>query len=202
MEASVMKKVALDGKALRHRHGHRWDDSGMAYLVSAFASENGWVMVPVETEGKGQELLGIRQLLQQLQLKGCLVSIDALGCQKDIARKIVEEEGDYGLAVKDNQPTLHRRSSTWANGSGNGRNWRPSPWWKAAVPCWARNPSRPGPGGMTFSRGHCRRPRSSRWCVATGGSRTACMTSWMSATGKTPAGFAGVRPPISRVCDG
>jgi predicted transposase YbfD/YdcC len=107
----ALKQVAIHGKALRHSYCHSWDDSGMGYLVSAFASENGLVMAQVETEGKGQELLGIRQLLQQLQLKGCLVSIDALGCQKDIAQKIVEEEGDYCLAVKDNQPTLHRKVS-------------------------------------------------------------------------------------------
>jgi len=107
----ALKQVAIDGKALRHSYGHTWDASGMAYLVSAFASENGLVMAQVETDGKGQELLGIRQLLQQLELKGCLVTIDALGCQKDIAQKIVEEGGDYCLAVKDNQPTLYRKVS-------------------------------------------------------------------------------------------
>lgn len=108
----ALKQVAIDGKALRHSYGHAWDASGMAYLVSAFASENGLVMAQVETDGKGQELLGIRQLLQQLELKGCLVTIDALGCQKDIAQKIVEEGGDYCLAVKENQPTLHQKVKT------------------------------------------------------------------------------------------
>ena len=108
----ALKHLSIDGKALRHSYRHSWDDSGMAYLVSAFASENGLVMAQVETEGKGQELLGIRQLLQQLELKGCVVSIDALGCQKDVAQKIVDEGGDYCLAVKANQPTLHQKVKT------------------------------------------------------------------------------------------
>jgi len=107
----ALKHISIDGKALRHSFRHAWDASGMAYLVSAFASENGLVLAQMEAEGKGQELLGIRQLLQQLELKGCLVTIDALGCQKDIAQKIVDEGGDYCLAVKDNQPTLHQKVS-------------------------------------------------------------------------------------------
>lgn len=105
-----LKQVAVDGKALRHSYNHTWDQSGMAYLVSAYASENGLVLAQRETEGKGQELLGIRQLLELLELKGCLVSIDALGCQKDIAAQIVQAGGDYCLAVKENQPSLYQKT--------------------------------------------------------------------------------------------
>jgi len=108
----ALKGVSVDGKGLRHSGGHAWDESGMAYLVSAFASENGLVLAQQETEGKGQELAGIRQLLHVLELKGCVVTIDALGCQKDIAQTIVEAGGDYCLAVKDNQPKLFEKVST------------------------------------------------------------------------------------------
>jgi predicted transposase YbfD/YdcC len=105
----ALKHVALDGKALRHSYKHVWDESGMAYLVSAYASENGLVLAQKEAQGKGQELGAIRQLLKLVSLEGCMVTIDALGCQKDVARTIVAEGGNYCLAVKENQPALHRK---------------------------------------------------------------------------------------------
>lgn len=105
----ALKQLAIDGKALRRSYKHTWDETGMAYLVSAYATGNGLVLGQRETEGKGQELMGIRQLLEVLELKGCIVTIDALGCQKDIAQQIVEAGGDYCLAVKGNQPALHAK---------------------------------------------------------------------------------------------
>lgn len=103
----MLKHIALDGKALRHSYEHAWDSSTMAYLVSAFATENGLVLAQLEAEGRGGELGAIRRLLELVNLKDHLVTIDALGCQKDVAGAIVDRGGDYCLAVKDNQPALH-----------------------------------------------------------------------------------------------
>lgn len=101
--------VAIDGKSIRRSFERGWDKSGMAHMVSAFASHNGQVLSQIKAEGKGGELEAIRQLLGLLvDLRGATVTIDAIGCQKDIARQIIEAGGDYVLAVKANQETLHR----------------------------------------------------------------------------------------------
>jgi predicted transposase YbfD/YdcC len=109
-ELSGGKLLAIDGKALRRSFQHAWDKSGMAYLVSAFASESGLVLAQVEADGKGTELAGIKRLLELIEVKGKTVTIDALGCQKEIAQTICERGGDYVLAVKDNQPRLHAKA--------------------------------------------------------------------------------------------
>lgn len=97
--------IAIDGKTLRHSYDktHR---KGALHLVSAWASESRLVLGQVETQEKSNEITAIPQLLEMLALKGCLVTIDAMGCQTEIARQIVEQEGDYLLAVKDNQKYL------------------------------------------------------------------------------------------------
>lgn len=93
----------IDGKTLRgSADGANWP----AHMVSAFATELGVVLGQEKVAGKSNEIVAIPQLLQALDLKGCLVSIDAMGCQKRIAAQIVEQGGDYLLAVKANQPTL------------------------------------------------------------------------------------------------
>jgi len=96
--------VALDGKTLRH--SFREAGSGFIHMVSAWSVQNRVVLGQVKTEEKSNEITAIPRLLDLLQLKDCLVTIDAMGCQKDIATKIVDTEADYLLAVKDNQPTL------------------------------------------------------------------------------------------------
>lgn len=96
--------VALDGKTLRR--SFREVGSGFIHMVSAWSAQNRVVLGQVKTEEKSNEITAIPRLLDLLQLKGCLVTIDAMGCQKDIATKIVHAEADYLLAVKDNQPTL------------------------------------------------------------------------------------------------
>lgn len=101
--------VPIDGKTIRRSFDKGWDKSGMAHLVSAFATHNGQVLAQVKTAGKGHEMQGIRQLLGMMDLRGATVTIDALGCQKDIAKTITDAGGDYLLAVKDNQGSLHRR---------------------------------------------------------------------------------------------
>jgi predicted transposase YbfD/YdcC len=106
------KLVAIDGKSLRRSFEQGWDKIGMAHMVSAFVQANHMVFGQVKTDGKGQELSGIEKLLQSLFLKGAVVTIDALGCQKSMARAILAAEADYLLQVKENQPTLLAKLQT------------------------------------------------------------------------------------------
>ena len=99
--------VALDGKSLRRSFERAWDKSGMAHLVSAFASANRMVLAQTACVGKGHEIEAIVKLLGLIDVKEAVVTIDAIGCQKRIAEIITEKQGDYVLAVKENQPTLH-----------------------------------------------------------------------------------------------
>lgn len=103
------KLISIDGKAIRRSFEHAWDKSGMAHLVSAFASSNRLVFGQLAVADKGNEITAIPKLLELLDVRGATVTIDAMGCQKDIARKIVDGRGDYYLAVKENQPQLHRK---------------------------------------------------------------------------------------------
>jgi len=98
--------VAIDGKTLRRSHDQR-NGLGPLHLVSAWASENGLSLGQVATEEKSNEITVIPELIERIDVRGAIVTIDAMGCQKDIAEKIVEAQGDYVLAVKDNQPKLH-----------------------------------------------------------------------------------------------
>ncbi len=99
--------VAVDGKTLRRSHDARFDKKAI-HMVSAWASTNSLVLGQIKTDEKSNEITAIPELLKSLELKGCLVTIDAMGCQKKIAEVIIEQEADYLLAVKDNQPTLHQ----------------------------------------------------------------------------------------------
>jgi predicted transposase YbfD/YdcC len=98
--------VHLDGKSLR---GTRRTSHGLGalHLVSAWAGQHGLTLGQVAVDAKSNEITAIPQLLELLDLRDKVVTIDAAGCQKDIAAQIVEAGGDYVLAVKDNQPTLH-----------------------------------------------------------------------------------------------
>jgi predicted transposase YbfD/YdcC len=97
--------VAIDGKTLR-RSFQKAGSSAFVHMVSAWATGNQMVLAQVKTDEKSNEITAIPRLLELLQLKGCLVTIDAMGCQKEIATKIVASKADYMLSVKDNQPTL------------------------------------------------------------------------------------------------
>lgn len=77
-------------------------------MVSAWGAENSLVLGQIKTDEKSNEITAIPELLKIVELKGCLVTIDAIGCQKQIAKVIVEQEADYLLVVKDNQPILHQ----------------------------------------------------------------------------------------------
>jgi predicted transposase YbfD/YdcC len=96
--------IAVDGKTLRRSHDG--DNKAAIHMVSAWATQNNLVLGQVKTQEKSNEITAIPELLEVLSLKDSLVSIDAMGCQKAIADKIVAKGGDYLLAVKDNQSKL------------------------------------------------------------------------------------------------
>ena len=97
--------VAVDGKTLRRSHNR---SKGLAalHMVSAFATANRVVLGQVATEAKSNEITAIPRLLEMLHLAGCIVTIDAMGCQVKIAEQIIDQGADYVLALKGNQETL------------------------------------------------------------------------------------------------
>jgi predicted transposase YbfD/YdcC len=100
--------VALDGKTLRRSHDKSGNKSAI-HMVSAWASENRVTLGQVITDEKSNEITAIPELLDLLEIKGCIVTIDAMGCQKKIVDKIVtEKEADYVLSLKGNHGTLHK----------------------------------------------------------------------------------------------
>jgi predicted transposase YbfD/YdcC len=96
--------IPVDGKTLR---GSRGPDGTALHLVSAWATAQRLTLAQVAVPDKSNEITAIPELLRLLDLQGALVSIDAIGCQRAIAQQIRDSGGDYLLAVKDNQPTLH-----------------------------------------------------------------------------------------------
>jgi len=100
--------IPIDGKTLRRSY-----DSGSnkkpIHMVSAWASENRLVLGQVKTAEKSNEITAIPELIDLLDIKGCIVTIDAMGCQRKIAGKIVKKGGDYILGLKGNQETLHEK---------------------------------------------------------------------------------------------
>ena len=76
-------------------------------MVSAFSSVNGLVLGQEKTAEKSNEITAIPALLEVLSIKGCIITIDAMGCQKEIASKIISQQGDYLLSLKGNQGNLH-----------------------------------------------------------------------------------------------
>jgi predicted transposase YbfD/YdcC len=103
---TVKGVVAIDGKTLRRCHDQTAGKEAL-HLVSAWAVENRLVLAQLATEEKSNEITAIPLLLQQLALDGCIVTIDAMGAQTKIAAQIVEQEGEYALALKDNQGNLY-----------------------------------------------------------------------------------------------
>jgi predicted transposase YbfD/YdcC len=98
--------VAIDGKQSR-RSFDRPKGKTAINMVSAWASENQMVLGQVKVDEKSNEIRAIPELLELLEVAGCIITIDAMGCQTDIARKIVEKEADYVLSVKGNQGNLY-----------------------------------------------------------------------------------------------
>jgi len=98
--------IAIDGKVLRRSH-----DKGVGKaaidMVSAWATANHLVLGQVKVDEKSNEITAIPQLLEALEVAGCIVTIDAMGCQTDIAEKIIDREAEYVLALKENQGNLY-----------------------------------------------------------------------------------------------
>lgn len=97
--------VALDGKTLRRSHDSTLGKAAI-HMVSAWASSNRLVLGQLKVDEKSNEITAIPELLRLLALKGCIVTIDAMGCQTEIAQTIIDQGGDYVLALKGNQGTL------------------------------------------------------------------------------------------------
>jgi predicted transposase YbfD/YdcC len=102
--------VAIDGKALRRALN---DGESIPYIVSAWASENGLVLGQVKVNEKSNEITAVPELLRMLKLKGCIVTLDAMGCQKEIAANIIEQHAHYVLALKGNHATVHEEVRTF-----------------------------------------------------------------------------------------
>ncbi len=98
--------VAIDGKTLR-RSFDRASGKAAIHMVSAWATKNRMVLGQVKTDEKSNEITAIPRLLENLEIKGCIVTIDAMGCQKEIARKITAQKADYVFGLKGNQGVLH-----------------------------------------------------------------------------------------------
>lgn len=105
IQGNVKGLVAIDGKTVRGSHD-RANGKKAIHIVSAWAVESGVSLGQVKVDDKSNEITAIPELLRMLELSGCLVTIDAMGCQRGIAQNIVDAGGDYLLAVKDNQETL------------------------------------------------------------------------------------------------
>jgi predicted transposase YbfD/YdcC len=100
--------IALDGKVLRRSHD-RGIGKAAIHMVSAWASQNRLVLGQVKVDDKSNEITAIPELLRLLALKGCIVTIDAMGTQTEIATQVIDQEGDYVFALKDNHKKLHQR---------------------------------------------------------------------------------------------
>mgnify|MGYP002621822998 CR=1 FL=1 len=103
--------IPIDGKTSKgSRNGKE-----VLHCVNAWSRENGITLGQVATAEKSNEITAIPELIEQLDLKGCVVTIDAMGCQKSIASKIIEEEADYFLALKGNQGIFYKEVSEYLN---------------------------------------------------------------------------------------
>ena len=104
-ESGDQRHIAIDGKTMRRSHDKR-NGLGAMHIVSAWASNHGITLGQVATEEKSNEITAIPQLLKMIDLEDAIVTIDAAGCQKNIAAQIIQGKGDYVLALKANHDKL------------------------------------------------------------------------------------------------
>src|SRR5690349_6443262 len=97
--------IAIDGKTVR-RSGNKRSGKAAIHLVSAFAARQRLVLGQVKVAEKSNEILAIPKLLDMLAVEGAIITIDAIGCQRDIAQKVIQKKADYVLALKGNQGSL------------------------------------------------------------------------------------------------
>lgn len=111
--------ISIDGKTLRGSHNRKKGQKAL-HLVSAWASNNKILLGQVRTEEKSNEITAIPELLEMINVKGSVVTIDAMGCQKEIAKNIVDAGADYVLSLKENQLTLFQDTDAiFAQGEQN-----------------------------------------------------------------------------------
>jgi len=106
MEHTQGEVIAVDGKTARRSHDRRQGKNPL-HMVSAWATANRLVLGQEQTEEKSNEITAIPKLLAMLELRGCIVTTDAMGCQRAIAEQIIDQDGDYVLGLKGNQESLH-----------------------------------------------------------------------------------------------
>lgn len=216
---SLSGTIAVEGKTVR---GSGTGGEQAIHMVSAFATELGLVLGQEKVASKSNEITAIPELLEALYLKGFLVSIDAMGCQKAIARLIIDKKADYLLVVKGNQPGLLQAIRTlptsrpvtagsWCNAVRScrrrglclkltGRAARSLP---GLTRC-ARSRTRPlsWNSATTSARVRWHRKKSLKRCVRTGRLRTSCIGCWTSRCMRMPARFGKTTPrrisPCSR----
>jgi predicted transposase YbfD/YdcC len=134
LRAAVAQEiVALDGKALRRALDA---DQNSKVIVSAWAQSNGLVLGQLKVDAKSNEITALPQLLRALELSGCIVTVDAMGTQKQIAREIREADADYVMALKGNHEVVHAEVKTFLD---------------AAVAEREASPVRPSPAAATLA---------------------------------------------------
>jgi predicted transposase YbfD/YdcC len=106
--------VAIDGKVLRRSHDRASRKSAL-HMVSAWGCEQRMVLGQIATDVKSNEITAVPKLLAMLSLKDTIVTVDALNCQREIAQQIIDQDGDYALALKANQPTMHADVTLYLN---------------------------------------------------------------------------------------
>lgn len=122
-QAVAQEIVALDGKALRRALNRKGTPK---YVVSAWAESNNLVLGQWKVDEKSNEITAVPQLLRVLELAGCIVTVDAMGCQKKIAKEIIEADADYVLALKGNQETVHQEVKSFLDAALEEKKARPS----------------------------------------------------------------------------
>jgi predicted transposase YbfD/YdcC len=118
-QAVPQEIVALDGKALRRALNQ---DGSIPYIVSAWAESNGLVLGQWKVSDKSNEITAVPELLRVLELSGCIVTVDAMGCQKKIAKEIVEADADYVLALKGNHEKVHEEVKSFLDATLEEKN--------------------------------------------------------------------------------
>jgi len=116
-ELSNGEVVAIDGKTLRRSFDKR-NDKPAIHMVSAWATKNGVVLGQAKVDEKSNEITAIPKLLELLNLKGCVVTIDAMGCQTEIAQKIIDQKADYVFGLKGNQGNTLKAVADYFEGKG------------------------------------------------------------------------------------
>ncbi len=111
-ELSMPEVIAFDGKALRRSHDRK-KSLGPLFLVSAWSVQRGISLGQLATAEKSNEITALPELIDNIDVRGAIITIDAAGCQKNIAAKIIDREGDYVLSLKGNQGTLHQAVADW-----------------------------------------------------------------------------------------